>query len=180
MEDVIFDQLAERNQLRMLPSPIAPRNAVPARQMQAQPIPSIQSTAKTTLSSPTQGPQSSFDQSGNLATIQDQRTTVLTHIVNLDRMLRDLAAGELRETAKQEDEKKAKEQREKEHLKVLSLLAQRVDGVRKSVVKSLRTETVVGVSRGQDEIALEDWLKKTRDHWHPAGKISCSINCEHN
>jgi len=116
-----------------------------------------------------------------LTVIKDQQTTILSHNATSDRSLRDLVAkvGKLSEWAKQRDEgtkeretkDKANEEREKEKLKALILLAKKVDDVRKHVVG---IETVVGVSKGNDrmtmldrlqniEMNIEEWLERARD-----------------
>jgi hypothetical protein len=99
------------------------------------------------------------------------------------------AVGKLSENAQQKDEEtkereakdKAKIEREKEQLKVLTLLAQRVDDVRKRVIG---IESVVRVGKGQDagtifdrlqniEMDVEEWLERVKDP-DAAGKIPIS------
>lgn len=118
-----------------------------------------------------------------LALIQGQQTNILTHIANSDKTLHVLVGevGKLREIvvqrqddAKERDAKdKANEERESQYLKALTILAQRLDDVKKVVVG---IETVVGVNSAQGggnatmldrlqniEMDVEEWLERVRD-----------------
>jgi hypothetical protein len=125
-----------------------------------------------------------------LVVIKDHQATILSQNANSDRSLRDLMAevGKLsqkmeEETKQREAKDKAKEGREKEDLKALTLMAQRVYDVRKRVVG---IESVVGIRmmEGPCLTGCRTSRRMLRSGWRGRGTQmqqvnTCPFNYEH-
>jgi len=111
----------------------------------------------------------------SLTWIENRQATTIDQLLVSDQMLRDLVV-EVKNLGDKEKERQKKEvereEREKNTVKALLLLAEKTQGVKKSLAN---VEAVIGVERiefgnvtmldrlGKIEMSVEEWLERLRD-----------------
>lgn len=111
----------------------------------------------------------------SLTSIENRQATTIDQLLVSDQMLRDLVV-EVKNLGDKEKERQKKEvereEREKNTVKALLLLAEKTEGVKKSLAN---VEAVIGVERmefgnvtmldrlGKIEMSVEEWLERLRD-----------------